>query len=210
MPSKINFCAETELGFKVVSLAKNKPDAHISSVDPSRLAVFTHRAHPGGWPDLVAESGLVAQHNKKYRLKHLPRQGSTNKIVLILDHEAYARIPFFSYMRSWLYIVLHTLERECANRNLALAVKLYTGDDSIIDEFGDALGFIVFPVEVVSEEKVRSLVRSALKVPEPAGTAVTDRPLVGGSVAMQQVRALMFIERFASDVQFRLDQMDTQ
>jgi molecular chaperone HscB len=28
--------------------------------------------------------------------------------------------------------------------------------------------------------------------------------------AVQQVRALMFIERFASDVQFRLDQMDTQ
>ena len=43
-----------------VSLAKNKPNAHISSVDPNGLAVFTHRAHPGGWPDLVAESGLVA------------------------------------------------------------------------------------------------------------------------------------------------------
>jgi two-component system response regulator PilR (NtrC family) len=43
----------------------------------------------------------------------------------------------------------------------------------------------------VTPEKVRSLVRSALKVPELGTGQVGDRPLVGHSAAMRQVRALI-------------------
>lgn len=43
----------------------------------------------------------------------------------------------------------------------------------------------------VTPDKVRSLVRSALKVPEPPGGLRGDRPLVGDSAAIQQVRELI-------------------
>lgn len=43
----------------------------------------------------------------------------------------------------------------------------------------------------VTPEKVRSLVRSALKVPEPVGGVRGERHLVGDSPAMRQVRALI-------------------
>lgn len=43
----------------------------------------------------------------------------------------------------------------------------------------------------VTPEKVRSLVRSALKLPEPAGKAKGNRRLVGQSAPMQQLRALI-------------------
>ena len=43
----------------------------------------------------------------------------------------------------------------------------------------------------VTPEKVRSLVRSALKVPEPVAALRGDRSLVGESPAMRQVRALI-------------------
>ena len=70
---------------------------------------------------------------------------------------------------------------------------------AVITAFGSAesavaalkAGAFDYVEKPVTPEKVRSLVRSALKVPEPVGIARSDRPLVGDSVAMGQVRALI-------------------
>jgi two-component system, NtrC family, response regulator PilR len=70
---------------------------------------------------------------------------------------------------------------------------------AVITAFGSAesavaalkAGAFDYVEKPVTPEKVRSLVRSALKVPEPAEMFHGDRPLVGKSPAMAQVRALI-------------------
>jgi two-component system response regulator PilR (NtrC family) len=70
---------------------------------------------------------------------------------------------------------------------------------AVITAFGSAesavaalkAGAFDYVEKPVTPEKVRSLVRSALKVPEPVGGLRGDRPLVGNSLAMRQVRELI-------------------
>jgi two-component system response regulator PilR (NtrC family) len=70
---------------------------------------------------------------------------------------------------------------------------------AVITAFGSAetavaalkAGAFDYVEKPVTPEKVRSLVRSALKVPEPVGGLRGDRPLVGNSPAMRQVRELI-------------------
>ena len=53
------------------------------------------------------------------------------------------------------------------------------------------LGAFDYVEKPVTPEKIRSLVRSALRVPEPAGGLRGERPLIGSSPAMQQARELI-------------------
>jgi len=70
---------------------------------------------------------------------------------------------------------------------------------AVITAFGSAesavaalkAGAFDYVEKPVTPEKVRSLVRSALKVPEPVGITRGDRPLVGNSPPMVLVRALI-------------------
>ncbi|MEW5786436.1 MAG: sigma-54 dependent transcriptional regulator [Pseudomonadota bacterium] len=70
---------------------------------------------------------------------------------------------------------------------------------AVITAFGSAenavaalkAGAFDYVEKPVTPEKVRGLVRSALKVPEPVTLSRTQRPLVGQSPAMAQVRGLI-------------------
>jgi len=70
---------------------------------------------------------------------------------------------------------------------------------AVITAFGSAenavaalkAGAFDYVEKPVTPEKIRSLVRSALKLPEATGGASTARPLVGDSPPMRQVRALI-------------------
>ena len=70
---------------------------------------------------------------------------------------------------------------------------------AVITAFGSAesavaalkAGAFDYVEKPVTPEKVRTLVRSALKVPEPVETRPRDRLLVGASAAMAQVRSLI-------------------
>lgn len=70
---------------------------------------------------------------------------------------------------------------------------------AVITAFGSAenavaalkAGAFDYVEKPVTPEKVRSLVRSAIKVPDTSPPPVGDRPLVGRSTAMEQVRILI-------------------
>ena len=70
---------------------------------------------------------------------------------------------------------------------------------AVITAFGSAesavaalkAGAFDYVEKPVTPEKVRGLVRSAIKVPDRPGAQAGDRPLVGHSAAMCQVRALI-------------------
>ncbi|MCU0933991.1 MAG: sigma-54 dependent transcriptional regulator, partial [Thiobacillaceae bacterium] len=70
---------------------------------------------------------------------------------------------------------------------------------AVITAFGSAenavaalkAGAFDYVEKPVTPEKVRSLVRSAIKVPDTSPPPVGDRPLVGRSAAMEQVRVLI-------------------
>lgn len=86
-----------------------------------------------------------------------------------------------------LSIVRHIAEHH-PNMPVAVITAYGSAESAVAALKAGAFDYVEKPV---TPEKVRSLVRSAIKVPEPAGPAVGDRPLVGDSAAMRQVRTLI-------------------
>ena len=86
-----------------------------------------------------------------------------------------------------LSIVRHIAE-QLPNMPVAVITAYGSAESAVAALKAGAFDYVEKPV---TPEKVRSLVRSAIKVPEPAGPAVGERPLVGDSAAMRQVRALI-------------------
>jgi two-component system response regulator PilR (NtrC family) len=86
-----------------------------------------------------------------------------------------------------LSIVRHIAEH-LPNMPVAVITAYGSAESAVAALKAGAFDYVEKPV---TPEKVRGLVRSAIKVPEPAGPAVGDRPLVGDSVVMRQVRALI-------------------
>ena len=86
-----------------------------------------------------------------------------------------------------LSIVRHIAE-QLPNMPVAVITAYGSAESAVAALKAGAFDYVEKPV---TPEKVRSLVRSAIKVPEPAGLAVGGRPLVGDSAAMRQVRALI-------------------
>jgi two-component system response regulator PilR (NtrC family) len=86
-----------------------------------------------------------------------------------------------------LSIVRHIAEH-LPNMPVAVITAYGSAESAVAALKAGAFDYVEKPV---TPEKVRSLVRSAIKVPEPTGPAVGDRTLVGDSAAMRQVRDLI-------------------
>jgi two-component system response regulator PilR (NtrC family) len=86
-----------------------------------------------------------------------------------------------------LSIVRHIAEH-LPNMPVAVITAFGSAESAVAALKAGAFDYVEKPV---TPEKVRGLVRSAIKVPDRVGAAAGDRPLVGQSAAMRQVRALI-------------------
>jgi len=86
-----------------------------------------------------------------------------------------------------LSVVRHIAEH-LPNMPVAVITAFGSAESAVAALKAGAFDYVEKPV---TPEKVRGLVRAAIKVPDRAGAAAGDRPLVGNSTAMCQVRALI-------------------
>ena len=86
-----------------------------------------------------------------------------------------------------LEIVRHIAE-QVPRTPVAVITAFGSAENAVVALKAGAFDYVEKPV---TPEKVRSLVRSALKLPEAPAKAAGVRRLVGGSLPMQQVRALI-------------------
>jgi DNA-binding transcriptional regulator YhcF (GntR family)/DNA-binding LacI/PurR family transcriptional regulator len=94
----------------------------------------------------IESDGIIERSGRHFRQRPVFLGKPWKTVVLVLSKETYDLALRYGYMRNWLQTILYALERECAERNLALLVKQFEGDIEPYRPLSDAIGFIAFPI----------------------------------------------------------------
>jgi DNA-binding LacI/PurR family transcriptional regulator/DNA-binding transcriptional regulator YhcF (GntR family) len=139
---------------------------------------------------LVAE-GVLSSSRRGYRVRNPAATLPFKSLVLVVDREYDAKLPFFSFARSYFFPLLYALERECSRRNIRLEVERFPDKPANFPRRRDAIAYFVALAADPTQETVALLSR-LLRFDTPVLVArESDHPAFG---ALPVSPHLVFLE----------------